>query len=285
MPFNLAAIVRRTQPGIRRKTIILRDIPPPTVMAGDLYRAVYAPVIEAWQRASERIVAEYARSISEITTDSPIDLESIIGETDTETRRLVLMLTPRLRDWAWRVESFVRRRFRGAILSAVGIDLATILGPETARQTVETFIARNVALVKSVSDQARSRISDTVFRGLTARSPVADVAREIADAIGMGRRRARGMASDQLSKLSAALASGRRREAGLDTYEYKHSGKLHPRPEHKARDGNLYSENPDRVGTNVNGKTVRAASDIPPDDRASIPPWCGCRELSVLILE
>lgn len=263
MAFDLAAIARRTrQP--RRSRITLRDIVPPATLATDLFRQVYLPEIEVWERAAERIMREYARSLAEITQDSPIDLESLIGEADTEARRLLLVLTPRLRDWTLRVERWFRSKWRGAVLSATGVDLATMIGPEGVRETIQTFVARNVALVKDVSDQARGRIADAVFRGLNARTAAVDVAKEIAEAIGMARRRARNIASHQLSNLSNRLADERRREAGIEKWAWKHSGKQHPRPEHIARDGKVYSD------------------ESEPEDLPGELPFCGCRSLGVL---
>jgi hypothetical protein len=64
---------------------------------------------------------------------------------------------------------------------------------------------------------------------------------------------------------------------------WRHSAKLHPRAEHLARNGNLYSSDASMVGREVDGKTVR--EDVPSNDRAGIRPFCGCREQSVLVLD
>ncbi len=281
--FSLASIIRRAKPGIRRRQIIIRDIVPPAVLATDLYQAVYLPAVLPWERALPRLMAEYERTLSGITADSASDLGDILGLTDEEFQRLLLLLTPELRNWALRVESWQRGKWRGAILSATEVDLGTIIGPEGARDTVEAFIERNVALIKDVSGQAQGRISDAVFRGLTERKPAADVAKDVREAVNMGKARAKRIASDQLSKISSALAQERRREAGLSIYKFRHSGKLHPRSWHKARDGRLFAESEADVGKMINGQTVNAP--IPGDDRAGVPPFCGCREQAVIDLE
>lgn len=281
--FNLAAMTKRRNPGLRRKSVRLRDIVPPATLATDLYRSAYAPVVQAWSEAADRIIAEYARTLAQITHDAPADVQGQVDQAASLLQRLILSLTPSLRRWALRVEGWYRGKWRGAVLSATGVDLQTMIGPEDVRDTLEATIARNVALVRNVSDQAQARIADAVFRGLTQRLPANDVAKEIRGAVDMARTRARNIAADQLSKLSGALADERRREAGLPIWEWVHSGKRHPRSWHLARNGNYYSDDPGAVGTEVDGKTVNA----PPEesDRPSRPPFCGCRSLGVVVFE
>lgn len=280
--FDLIAMARRAR-NVRRKAITLRDIAPPAVLATDLYRAVYAPVVALWTRTAERVIAEYERSLSAITTDAPVDVQALLDQADGEFQRLLILLNAALSDWSIRVESWQRGKWRGAVLSATGVDLGTLIGPEDARETLEQYIEWNTALVKDVSAQARQRIGSAAFTGLTQRLPARDVAKQIREATGMARDRSQRIAADQLSKLSSALAAERRRDAGLTVFEWRHSRKLHGRVDHIPRDGKYYSESVSRVGTQVDGKTVQAAP--PKGDRPGEPPYCGCRELSVLIFE
>jgi hypothetical protein len=267
----------------RRKSITLRDIAPPAVMASDLYQAAYAPVVALWQRAGERIAVEYERTLSGMTRDSADDLRSLLEQATDEFARLFLLLRPGIAQWAIGVERWQRTKWRGAVLSATGVDVGTMIGPETARETLATYIEWNVALVKDVSAEAQKRISTAVFEGLTTRRPAREVAATIRESTAMTKRRSVGIASDQLSKATSALADERRREAGLDLWQWKHSMKLHPRAEHKVRDGDIYSDTSDAVGTTVEGKVVKAAPDD--GDRPGRKPWCGCRSLGVLVFD
>lgn len=263
MPFDLPAMTLRARV-VRKKAIRLRDIVPPQTFATDLFRESYLPIVDIWQRASLRIIAEYERAVSEQTTDSPADLQREIDAAEGEAARLFLLLDARVRDWVLRTERWFRGRWRGAVLSATGVELDTLLGPEAVRASLETHISWNVDLVKDVSAQARKRISDAVFDGLRTRAPARDVAARIREATGMARDRARRIASDQLTKLTSSLADERRREAGIADWEWKHSGKRHPRVDHKARDGKEYSD------------------AKPPPEMPGQLPYCGCRQLAVL---
>lgn len=263
MRYDLAALARR-QRNIRRRSITLRDIVPPATLATDLYGTGYRQVVEIWQRHGPRIAAEYERTLAGMTTDSAEDVQSAIDAAADELQRLYLLLRPALRNWTLRTETWFRGKWRGAVLSATGVDLQTTIGPEDVRQTLETAIEWNVSLVKDVGEQARQRIGTAVFDGLTNRTPARDVAKKIQEATGMARRRSVNIASDQLTKLTSSLASERRREAGLDKWEWKHSRKLHPREDHRARDGKVYSD------------------ETAPADLPGRLPFCGCRELAVI---
>lgn len=282
MRFNLAAEARRAK-AIRRKSIVLGEVAAPQMLATDLYRSVYAPLIKIWTEATKPIAEEYARTLAQLTTDSPADLQVQIDAADSLATRLFLTLTPTLRDWVLKVERAVRTRWARQVYSATSIDLTSRLSILDVEGTVESYLAWNVDLVKDVSAQVKKRISDAVFSGLTERRPAREVAKQISEAVGMGRRRATLIASDQLSKLSGALADQRRIEAGISVWEWRHSGKRHPRKPHEARDGVYYSDDATNVGKSVGGRLVNA----PPErgDRPGQPPYCGCRSRSVLVWE
>lgn len=280
--FSLATQFKRLR-NPRRKTVTLRQIVAPATLASDLYASAYKPVIELWQAAIPELLAEYERSLAALTTDAPADLSARIGKVEADSTGLFVTIRARLERWASIVEVFQRKRWRAAVLSATGVDLGTLIGPGDARETLEATIERNVALVRSVSDEAQGRIADAVFRGLRERRSAADVGRDIREAVDMGTRRAKNIAADQTTKIAASLNSERRRQAGIDTWAWVASHKLHPRKWHHERDGNLYSENSDRIGTEYEGKIIRTPP--PSDDLPSVPPYCGCTERAVLILD
>lgn len=282
MKYDLATIIRRTR-NPRRSQIVIRDIVPPQTLATNLYLSVYKPVVDAWSRAAERVIAEYERTFSALAdaalisvpsseggniklTDSPADLQAALDAAGSDMERLFIILDAALRDWAVQTERWQREKWRGAILSATGVDLGTMLGPEDVRQTLEATIAWNTSLVRDVSAEARRRIGNAVFAGLNQRKPAHEVAKEIREAVAMTRRRSINIASDQLSKLTSALASERRREASIDRWKWRHSGKLHPRKVHLARNGHIYDD-----------------SDAPEDLPGRLP-FCGCREQAVIDL-
>ena len=265
MPIPLAAMAARTK-RTRKREITFRPITAPATLASDLYAEAYAPIVKAWSEAAERIIAQYERTLA-MTTDSPAEVGAVLSATEDAVTRILLSIRLRLETWALRTERWHRGKWSSTVKAATGVDIATMIGPKAAQTTVGGAIKRNVGLVRSISEQARTRIGEAVFRGLNKRAPAADVAKEIREATGMARRRALNVAADQTVKITAQLNQERRREAGIDTWEWVHSGKLHPREEHRARNGQRYSD------------------DDAPEDLPGELPWCGCTERAVLSLD
>ncbi len=269
MPIPLAAMAARTK-RTRKREITFRPITAPGTFASDLYAEAYAPVVKAWEAAAERIVGQYERSLATmdgLTVDSPAEVGEVLSATEDAVTRILLSSRRRLEAWGLRTERWHRGKWTSTVKAATGVDIAAMIGPKGAQTTVGAAIERNVGLVSSISEQALTRIGEAVFRGLNKRAPAADVAKEIREATGMARRRALNVAADQTVKITAQLNQERRREAGIDTWEWVHSGKLHPREEHRERNGNRYSD------------------DDAPEDTPGELPFCGCTERAVLSLD
>ncbi len=262
MRYDLATLTRRAR-NPKRASIKIRDIRTPTMFAGDLYRAAYAPVVDMWAGAVDEIVAEYARTLA-MTQDSPADIEGEFRKAENTFSLLSMTITPRIERIILRVESWWRGKWRAGILSATNVDIGTMIGPADVRQTLEAAINWNVSLVKDVSAEARRRMSAIIFDGLRSNKPAREVAKELRGVVDLGRARSVRIASDQLAKLTSTLADERRREAGLDTWIWLHSGKLNGRDDHIARNGKEY--------TDANA----------PEDMPGQLPFCGCRSQALI---
>ncbi len=265
MKIPLAAMTRRAKK-TRKREIVLRPITAQSTRASDLYASAYAPVIAAWNEAVPAILAEYERALADLTTDAAPDIGARIEAVEGNILQILVTLRGRLGVWSRTVEGWHRAAWRSRVLSATSVDLGTMLGAGDVRTTLEATVERNVGLVKSVSEQARGRIAEAVYQGLRERKPAREVAKDIRGAVEMGRRRALNIASDQTVKLASELQRERRRQAGIDTWEWVHSDKANPRPEHQARDGKRYSD-----------------GDAPADLPGELP-YCGCTERAVLSL-
>lgn len=267
--FDLATLARQARPGGRKRSITLKEIAPPAILATDLYRAAYKPVIDVWRQSLPRIDAAYARALGELVTDDANDVNAEVESVAQDVSRLLILLTPRVREWAIKVENYVRKSWAGTVKSATGVDLTTILTTGDVTAPLEQHIQWNTDLIADVSGQVRQRVSNSVYSGLTERRPARDVAREINEATDLGRDRSQRIASDQLGKLSGSLAEQRQRDAGIEIVIWRHSRKLHPRARHAARDQKKYR---------LDGYTaVDGSETVPPDDWVQRQPYCGCR--------
>ena len=272
--FSLPDMVRRA--GTRRTSTDIRVIEPTKAQVDQLAR-VYMKVVRAWALiAKERIMPAYARSLErraardhvagKMITDDIAEATAALQDAGPELQRLLLTLTPELRDWFVTYERYHRGKWTANVLSASGIDLALILGPADAATTLADLLAWNVSLIADVAAQAQSQIAAAVFSGYQSRQPSREVAKRINEVLQGSKRRARFIASDQANKLSSALDQERRRQAGLDWFRWRSSHKRNFRPEHQARDLKEYTD------------------ATAPKDRAGTLPGCGCKEQAILKL-
>lgn len=248
-----------------RKLIVFRAIFTTRAQAIDLATILLATVNQIESRLP-RFVEIYTRTLEQkLRHDSVDELGGELDDMDRTLQRLVLEMDPSLRRWAFRTEGWHRGKWKRAVLDAVNVELTTMLSNDV-QDTIETWLKRNTALVRNVSDEARGRIADAVFRGYTNRATAREIAKEIRNATDLARKRSIRIAGDQVVKLSSALTAERRRQAGLKLWKWRHSGKPHFRPEHLARDGQIYSD------------------ETAPKDLPGQLPYCGCVEQAVLDL-
>lgn len=242
-----------------RRAITLRPIFTTRQQERDL-AAMYLRIVQMWETgARDRVLPAYERSLAQYTGDSPADLQVEIGVVENSVIQAILAgFAATYEDWFSDLVLWHINKLGSQLTYVDNVTLRTQLGP--ARETFEDYLARNVALVRNVSDQTRGRISDIVFRGLQARTPSRDIAREIAEATGLSRKRANRIAADQTVKASAALDRLRMEQLGITSFVWKWSGKRHGRPEHIARDGKVFEWG-----------SEPAISDPP-----GFLPYCGC---------
>jgi len=288
MKYNLPALLRaRTK---RRQFTF--GTPDPLARDRDALLRIYLRVIRHWEGARGRLVEAYGREMFRVTDaeirsgdgpwsiemkDSIDDLQAAIDSEASWFERVFLSIEVAFQSWSAELERWHRSKWRGSILSASGVDVDTMLYAGDVEQTVQATIRSNLALVRSVNDQQRDRMTEAVFRGLNQRLPARDVAKELAVITGFGRKRSLLIASVELQKISAALDRERQLEAGITVFEWVHSRKAHPRPWHQARNGKRYDW---KTRKEVGGDEV-----IPADDMPGIPIRCGCRARAVFEIE
>lgn len=268
MNFDVADLIRRAGK-TRLKRVVLLPITPTAAQQGDL-RRIYARIVRAWSAAwRERVEPVYSRTVAEGIRDSVEDTEQALDYAAAAAlSRLFVELDAALEDWVVRIEEWHRGRF-AQLFTPAGVNLATLLGRGNVQVTLEAVLAENVSLIRSLNDQMRNGISGAVFRGLTNRSPARDVAREIRKLTGIGTRRAELIAADQLQKLTARLDQERQQQVGVRKFQWAHSRKRYPRPEHVARDGKVFAWSSKVGRTDPPGRAIR----------------CGCRARPVVELD
>lgn len=267
MQYDLAAIARQVGK-YRRAVFTARAIEPTKAQRDDLQRA-YMTLVRGWQAGwRERIEPAYGRALAEIIADDTADVQSAVGLTETQVAALAAAAGFTVERFVNEIEIWHRRRF-ATTFTPVGVNLGTLLTRGDVSQTLDAIIRENVSLIRSLSDQMRNGVSGAVFRGLQNRTPARDVAREIRRIAGVGQRRAELIASDQLAKLTSRLDEQRQRQAGIRKFKWQHSGKTNYRPEHLARDGDIFTWGEGIAESDPPGRAIR----------------CGCRAQAVLEID
>ena len=264
MRFDLAALASRN--GYKRAETEFRPIVPPKVLGGELAR-IYLENIKAWEAAAPRIVAEYSRALSRLQRDYEPPVQSEIERATEETtgKGRMAKIGAAIAAWLARLEKWHRTQWI-LIVRITEVDLVHFLAASDVAPTLDLALARNAALVKGISTEAAGRISDIVYRGLQAGTPVTEVAAEIQEAVGLARKRSIRVAYDQMVKASGALDVARFVQAGIEEYVWKHTPQPHPRLHHLARDGKKF-----KLGS-------------PRGDEPGMLPFCRCYRRAVLDL-
>lgn len=267
MNIDLAEIVRRVGK-YNRAAFVARPIPPTKAQRDELQR-IYMRIVRGWQtRFRERILPAYERALSELVTDDARDLQFEIGLSERQMAQVAAAAGLSVDDWIKATEEWHRRRFAQAF-NPTGVNIGTLLDRGDVTATLEAVLGENTALIRSLNDQMRNDISGEVFRALQNRTTARDLARAVRKRAGVGQSRAELIAADQLQKLTGALDEQRQRQVGIGKFEWAHSGKIHFRPVHKARNGNKYAWDDPEIKGDKPGQAIR----------------CGCRARAVLEID
>lgn len=248
----------------RRSPIEFPEIVPTKTQADELAR-IYIKVLRVWRDAGARLVATYDPPPIDTVRDNVSETEAAIASAQAEAGAVVVTLTAEVEGWINRLARWHTNRWRNNVRSKTGVTIDQFLTNAAIEAELRASLAWNTSLIRNISDQARDRIANIVWAGWRAGTPRKEIAKQINEAVALGVKRSRRVAVDQATKLSADLDRARALEAGLEDWVWVHSGKVHFRPDHKARDGKEY-----------NWITNRPA-DLPGQ-----LPFCGCKSRALL---
>lgn len=123
-----------------------------------------------------------------------------------------------------------------------GLSLPTTSLQGQVTDILTATIAENVNLIKSIPEKYLTGVQGAVMRSITTGNGMQDLVPYLANGKEITLRRARFIAKDQTKKAFENISSGRMKNLGLDKYEWLHTGgSNHPRKEHIAMSGKIYS--------------------------------------------
>lgn len=125
------------------------------------------------------------------------------------------------------------------VRAALGVDVLS--NDRRLPALMEGFVAENVALIKAIPEEVATRIEKVVTRGASSGLLWRDVAVELEDSFGFGRQRAQLIARDQVGKFYGQVNGARQRDLGVTRYVWRGVLDRRERPEHLAREGQIFS--------------------------------------------
>ena len=110
------------------------------------------------------------------------------------------------------------------------------------QEILSAAVNENVSLIKSISSEYLTDVKGAVMRSITTGNGLETLMPALERLEGVTKRRAKNIALDQTRKVYNHLNAGRMDKVGLEKYEWVHSGGgQHPREDHIAMSGNIYS--------------------------------------------
>lgn len=123
-----------------------------------------------------------------------------------------------------------------------GLSIKTKVTTPEMREIMTASVAENVSLIKSIPQQYLQKVAGAVMRSITTGSGLMDLKEGMAKFDGMTERRANNIAKDQTRKAYNSINAKRAQKVGIRKFEWIHSGGgLHPREDHIALDGQIFS--------------------------------------------
>ncbi|GEL44248.1 hypothetical protein MEX01_48390 [Methylorubrum extorquens] len=266
MRYDLRALARAR--GIRRKGITFRPIDPTAVLAGELDAIARDIIAAAETEIRESLLPVYEPRPSITQDDAANGIANALAGVGSAMSRLVLGIGPKVRNWATKVEGWHRPKFAAGVKAGTGADIAANLQSADAGDQVRASADWAASLIQGLTDDLRKKVADLTWGAYANQTPRAELAAQLQAVLNISRKRADFIARDQTTKLAANLDRLRQQEAGIAEYKWRHSGKVHFRPEHLAREGKIF-----RWDT------------PPPGGHPGTEPNCGCRAQAYVNLD
>ncbi len=166
-----------------------------------------------------------------------------------------------------KVEDYSSKATRRQIKRVSGVDV--IGGNAQVESTVVLSTANNVSLIQGLTDDAVTRVEQTVFEGFRTGLRWEEIAKDIESTLdpddGPIASRARRIARDQVSKLNGQLTQARQSGLGITHYFWRTSGDERVRDSHAAKEGERFAWDSPPSDTGHPGDDINCRCTAEPD--------------------
>jgi len=246
--YDLPGLIRAANVRPRR----FRQIRPTEALKAQL-AAPYFDIVRAWRDERATLLDAFDQAVA--FGDASI----IKRQVDASAAKIAARfgnVAGRFADILARIERWHRAAWINRIRAATSLDVSLHTTGADVRQSIATAQTWNEQLAGDVHQQTAHRIVTALVaaaaaigvgfvasESTTARAKrVAGVGTALDEVFAKAKRRAAGIGVDQVIKISRAMDRDRAAAAGLDEWIWRHlDPQKHPRPEHQARDGQVFS--------------------------------------------
>jgi SPP1 gp7 family putative phage head morphogenesis protein len=272
-----SAKIRTNRRGLRKK-------PPRWLDPRAIERKYQAELVRLVDAFFRDVDAELLGALPDIVNQHGIEtkLDSWVDGIERAITRISLragVLTDQARQLSLNIgletSNFNQQQLKRIMRSTLGVDV--LKAEPWLRGEIDSFVAENVSLIKSIPDQALTTIEGMAQRGVRSGASAADIAKEIQERLGVTKSRARLIASDQVGKLNGDLTKKRQTALGIETYYWQTSRDERVRESHKVMNGLLCRWDDPTLISKDNGGTWIKRSSIGGDNGSpGYPVRCRC---------
>jgi SPP1 gp7 family putative phage head morphogenesis protein len=140
---------------------------------------------------------------------------------------------------AQEVNQYNEGQFQKINKSVLGVNI--IAAEPWLQGQINSYVAENVTLIKSIPEQGFKNVEGIVQRGFAAGRRAEDVQKDLVSQFGVTKRRGELIARDQVSKLNGNLTKYRQQEVGIKRFIWQTSGDERVRSAHAALNGKEYN--------------------------------------------
>jgi SPP1 gp7 family putative phage head morphogenesis protein len=171
-----------------------------------------------------------------------------------------------------RVLGLESKRHTDAFIShlkrALGVDLEAVIRQEDLADFLDDAVARNVSLIRSLSQDTFKRIEQAVIAAKIGGQSANSLRKALQKEFGVSAKRAELIAQDQMSKLTSDLNRQRQQQIGISEYVWTTSRDERVRQRHAELEGTTYKW----------GEPTDAEQGLPPGQ----PIRCRCVAVGVV---
>ncbi len=260
---------------MNRRALRGRDIKADVGLRRKYADKLVALVTEMHRSTVYWLMAEYKRQLPRVEKLMATDGAMALADDASPARDMLARLRQQMRrhraiidekaqgyaEWfAARANSGATARTKASLSEMFGFTVGMKGITRNVNNVLQSVIAENVALIKSIPEKYFTELEGLVMRSVRTGRDIATLTDELEHRYDVARDRALLIARDQNNKASASISRARMQDAGVEMAIWRHSSRAkHPRPSHLEADGKIF---PLSEGLLIDGEYIFPGEEI-----------------------